>query len=84
MVRDEHIYRQTGRALVALLVLWVVAMFLAAALPARAWKSPATSVVFFDGIFPCLFAGAVVLGTLRMVSYVRWRRKSGHRDLVKS
>ncbi len=72
MDRDEYLYRKTGQALVVLLVLWIIAMFFAATLPARAWKSPSTSVVFFDGIFPCLFVTAVVLGVIRMVSYFRW------------
>ena len=72
MDRDEHLYRKTGQALVVLLVLWIVAMFSAASAPGKGMEVASTSVVFFDGIVPCLFVTAVVLGVIRMVSYFRW------------
>jgi hypothetical protein len=73
--RHEALYRRTGRALFVLLGLWIAAMLLAWALPAKLWKSSVISLIFFDGIFPMLLLAAIVLGVLRIVSYIRWTGK---------
>ena len=75
MNRHEHLYRWTGWALIAVLALWITAMLLALALPARLWKTGQASLIFFQVLFPILFVAAVVLGVTRMVSYIRWTGK---------
>ncbi|MGH9511889.1 MAG: hypothetical protein ACRD2U_07100 [Terriglobales bacterium] len=76
MNRDEHRYRWTGWALIALLGLWIGAILLAWELPATLWKtSHIIPVIFFEGIFPTLLVVAMVLGVVRMVSYIRWTGK---------
>ena len=72
----ERLYRRTGRALLVLLGLWIAAMLLAWALPAALWKaSRAVPLIFFAGIVPILFVVALVLGVVRMISYIRWTGK---------
>lgn len=71
----EHRYRWTGRALIVLLGLWVVAMLLAIALPATVWKLSVAPLIFFAGVFPVLLGAAIVLGVMRMVAYIRWTGK---------
>lgn len=51
-------------------------MLLAWSLPATLWKTSRTvPLMFFEGIFPILFVVALVLGVIRMVSYIRWTGK---------
>lgn len=75
MNRNEYLYRRTGRALLLLLGLWIAVMLLALALPTALWKTGPASFIFFGGIFPILFLAAIVLGVVRMVSYIRWTGK---------
>jgi len=72
MNRHEYLYRRTGRALLVLLGLWIAAMLLALALPAKLWKSGTAFLVLFDGIFPVLFVVTIVLGVVRIIAYIRW------------
>jgi hypothetical protein len=75
MNRHEYLYSWTGRALIVLLGLWVAAMLLALALPAKLWKPGWASFIFFEGIFPILFVAAIGLGVMRIISYIRWTGK---------
>jgi hypothetical protein len=75
MNRHENLYRRSGRALIVLLGLWMAAILLALALPAKLWKTGPTSFIFFGGIFPILFVAAVVFGVVKIVAYIRWTGK---------
>jgi hypothetical protein len=72
MNRHEHRYRWTGWALIVVSGLWIGTILLALALPARLGRTGLMSAIFFECIFPILFVLGVVLGVMRMVSYVRW------------
>jgi len=72
MNRHEHRYRLTGWALIVVSGLWIGTILLALALPARLGRTGLMSAIFFECIFPILFVLGVVLGVMRMVSYVRW------------
>jgi hypothetical protein len=73
--RNERIYRVTGRALLVLLALWIAVMLLALALPRELWKSGAAIIIVFDCIVPLLFVAVLVVGVVRLVSYMRWTGK---------
>lgn len=83
MNRNEHLFRRTGRGLVVLIGLWVVAMLLALVLPAKLWKTGLPSLILFDGVAPTLFLAVVVLSVLRMVAYIRWTGKYPYHFLFK-
>ena len=75
MNRHEHLYRKTGRALLVLLGLWVAAMLLVVATPAKLWKAGLPSLILFDGVVPLLFLAVVVVSVVRLVAYIRWTGK---------
>ncbi len=75
MNRHEHLYRRTGRILMVLLGLWVLAMLLAWVLPAGLWKWYLMHFIFFDGVVPVLFLALFVVSVLRVAAYVRWTGK---------
>ncbi len=74
MNRHEARYRSTGRALVVLLVVWVALMGIAYVALQRL-PSPGLAFVVFVVIVPALFVAALVLGVVRIVSYIRWTEK---------
>jgi hypothetical protein len=75
MNRHERLYRKTGRALLVLLGLWVVAMLLVVVTPAKLWKARLPSLILFDGVVPLLFLAVVVVSVVRLVAYMRWTGK---------
>jgi Ca2+/Na+ antiporter len=74
MNRPASLYHNTGRGLITLVVLWIVAMVLAALAPAKLRNSDGAFVAFVI-VVVALFAAAIVLGVVRIVSYIRWTGK---------
>ena len=54
MNRHEHLYRKTGRVLLALLGMWLAAILLVVATPSKLWKAGLPSLILFDGVAPLL------------------------------
>ena len=75
MNRQEHLYRNTGRALLVLLGLWLAAILLIVATPSRLWKTGLPSLILFDGVVPLLFLAVLVVSVVRLVAYIRWTGK---------
>ncbi len=74
MNQHEKLYRSTGRALIVLVALWIAAMVLAVVAPPRLGNSDVAFVVLAT-IVAILFLAAIVLGVVRIVSYIRWTGK---------
>jgi hypothetical protein len=75
MNRHEHIYRKTGRALFALLGVWIAAILLAVVTPAKLWKASLPPLILFGGVVPLLFLALLVVSVVRLVAYIRWTGK---------
>jgi hypothetical protein len=72
--RHENLYRSTGRAFFVILVLWIAVMVLAVVAP-EALRNSDLAFVVYTVVVAVLFIAAMVLGVLRILSYIRWTGK---------
>lgn len=73
--RNERIFRRTGRLLLILACLWVACMILVATFSKTIFRSDVLIDMIMDCGIPILFLAIAVVSFVRIIAYMRWKRR---------